>query len=67
MTTPRDLHRALDEARTALSGMMRHSCVADSAPEDKDGDDYAAESAALRCIRNLDAIIDPMCLEPKLR
>lgn len=62
MTTARDLHRALDEARTAICGLMRHSCIADSAPEDKDGDDHAAESAALRCIRNLDNIIDPKCL-----
>lgn len=34
----------------ALDGMMRHSCVADSAPEDKDGEDHAAESRALRIL-----------------
>ena len=35
----------------ALQGMMRHSCVADSAPEDKDGEDHIAESKALAALK----------------
>lgn len=34
----------------ALKGMLAHSCVADSAAEDKDPEDHAAESAARRAI-----------------
>lgn len=34
----------------ALKGMLRHSCVADAHPADKDPDDHAAESAALRAL-----------------
>lgn len=57
MATERDMKDGLFQARAALSGMMRHSCVADSAPEDKDGQDHVAETDALRVIRLIDAIL----------
>lgn len=69
MTAPKpstvpELHIALDMARRSISELMRHSCIADSAPEDKDGDDHEAESRALRTIRVLDEVIDPAHLQP---
>lgn len=44
---------AVVEMRRALEGMMRHSCVADAHPSDKDGEDHAAESAALRALSRI--------------
>ena len=45
----RCLREAADELarlRGALKGMLDHSCVADTAAEDKDEEDHAAERAA---------------------
>lgn len=48
-----DLVGAVIEMRAALAGMMRHSCVADADPRDKDAEDHAAESAALRALSRI--------------
>ena len=45
-------------AREALSGMLLHSCVADSAPEDKFPEDHEAERAARRVIEGLGGWMD---------
>ena len=44
---------ALDEVeklRSALEGMMKHSCVADTDWDDKNAEDHAYESAALKAL-----------------
>jgi len=43
----------MEEVAAALQGMLRHSCVADSAPEDKDAEDHDAERAAARAIEKI--------------
>ena len=40
-------------AREALVAMLRHSCVADSAPEDKDAEDHDAERKARQALAAL--------------
>lgn len=40
------LLEAAEGVEKALSGMLRHSCVADADPNDKDEEDHAAERTA---------------------
>lgn len=50
---PQTVLALLDEVealRGALAGMLRHSCVADTAAEDKDAEDHDAERAARRAL-----------------
>jgi hypothetical protein len=54
---PKETVSLLREARDALAGLLRHSCVADSAPEDKDGVDHHLESEARRVITSIDATL----------
>lgn len=42
----RHLRGSVDDLRAALEGLLRHSCIADAAPGDKDAEDRAAERAA---------------------
>ena len=44
--------------RTALDAMLRHSCVADSAPEDKDAEDHEAERMARAALAKVPQIKD---------
>ena len=45
----------LESVRGALKGMLAHSCVADTAGEDKDAEDHAAERAARSALSQLEA------------
>ena len=39
-----------ERLRSALEGMMKHSCVAEADWDDKDAEDHAYESAALKAL-----------------
>lgn len=51
------LMKALEDGREALKAMLSHSCVADSAPEDKFAEDHDAERSARRAITDIDAAL----------
>jgi hypothetical protein len=57
--TVSELHGVLDGARAVITGLLRHSCVADTPPEDKNIEDCEVESEARRLLRLLDDVIDP--------